>query len=304
MNWKIIFGLAFAFIAVNLLFVYWFVPLDTVEFSFKQTPRNYNFSLNNAESMQFYENMRFQKKEIPYKINPECTLRKKSEMERAMEILSNQTPLSFRPVSVEEEITITCQDENKIEGNLFIAGEGGPVNITRTDNFNVILYGKILLIRDSNCERPNIAIHELLHVLGFDHSPNPRNIMYNTSKCSQILSDDMVEAINDLYSVSSYADLSFENVSAKMNGRNLDLNLSIRNNGLANAGNSKLMIYADDKLIKETDVQPIKIGFGLTMTFGNLFVNQVDVNELKLSLQGDFSELDKDNNIIKLEIKE
>ena len=58
---------------------------------------------------------------------------------------------------------------------LFIAGEGGPSNITKSGDFSVITHGSILLIKESKCERPNIAIHELLHALGFDHSENPNN---------------------------------------------------------------------------------------------------------------------------------
>ena len=59
----------------------------------------------------------------------------------------------------------------------FIAGEGGPTNITVSGKYNVITHGSILLIRESRCSIPTIAIHELLHVLGFKHSNNLRFII-------------------------------------------------------------------------------------------------------------------------------
>lgn len=303
MNFKLILSVIFIILVVNLLFFYWFFPHDTIEFSLAQTPKNYNFSLSSEKGMQFYENLRFPEKQISYKINDACTLQKKADMTRALEIISNETILEFNSVPSGEEVTITCQNQNKIEGNLFVAGEGGPINITRTDNFNVIFYGKILLIRDSNCERPNVAIHELLHVLGFDHSENKNNIMYSVTKCNQEISDDIISTINELYSVQSLPDLSIENITAKMDVRSLDLNLSIRNHGLKDSEKTKLKIYADDKLIKEADVQEIKIGYGLTMTFGNIFVSKINVDEIKLVIETSSNELSKENNVIKLEIK-
>ncbi|GAI14097.1 unnamed protein product, partial [marine sediment metagenome] len=52
----------------------------------------------------------------------------------------------------------------------------------------------------------------------------------------------------------SYPDLSFENVSAVMNGRYLDTNMSIRNNGLKDSEKTKIEIYADGKLVKEIEL--------------------------------------------------
>jgi hypothetical protein len=252
--------------------------------------------------MQFYENMRFTGNEISYRIY-ECPLQKKYDMERAFEIISNLTVLEFYETEINEEIFITCDSRNKIENNLFIAGEGGPVNITSTNNFNVIFNGQILLIRDSKCENPNVATHELLHVLGFDHSLNQGSIMYNITKCSQRVGEDVVGKINNLYSHPSYSDLVFENVSANMRGKYLDSNITIKNHGLKDAENIKLKIYADEKLLKEISVDSVKIGYGLTLTLNNILVAKININELKFEISHNSPELDKENNEIKLEIK-
>jgi hypothetical protein len=298
---KIIFGGIFIILVVSLLVFYWLIPRGAIDFGTKTG--NYNFSISHGyEEMQFYKNMRFPASKISYRIL-DCPLQKEDEMEHAFDILSNETILDFYAVNSNEEISVTCDSQNRIEGGLFIAGEGGPTNITKAGEFNVILSGKILLIRESKCERPNIAIHELLHVLGFEHSSNPKNIMYPISKCDQIIGEDIVGLINELYSYPSYPDLIFENVSAKMEGRFLDVNVSVRNNGLNDADTATMIIYADGKEIKKIDFEPLQIGYGRMMVLENVWISRLVVNELEFYIDYDGNELDKENNRIKLEIK-
>ncbi|MFH1918133.1 MAG: matrixin family metalloprotease, partial [Nanoarchaeota archaeon] len=249
----------------------------------------------------FYDNMRYPDSTISYRID-DCPLQKKNDMEGALEILSNKTLLEFQPVIIDEEISITCDSKNRVEGSLFIAGEGGPTNITRAGEFNVISHGMILLIKESKCERPNVAIHELLHALGFEHSLNSNNIMYNISKCDQIIGDDTIELINELYTLPSYPDLAIENVSAVMNGKFLDTNISIRNNGFKESGATNIMIYADDKLVKEVELSSLGIGHGSIILLENVLVLNLNVKELKFVINSDFDELDKRNNEIVLSV--
>jgi hypothetical protein len=282
--------------------LYWFIPLGTIEFGVLSSG-NSNFSLNPlGGEMQFYENLRYPSSDISYKID-NCPLQKKDDMFRAFEIIENQTLINFYSVGNNEEISVTCDGGARIEEGLFIAGEGGPVNITQSENFNVIHKGSILLIRNSKCENPNIALHELLHALGFDHSSNPNNIMYNFSKCSQTIGEDTLNLLNWLYSFPSYPDLAFENISAKMNGRYLDTNMTIRNNGLADSEKAMLKISADGKVIKELDLSEIRIGSGKLIFIKNVFILDRSVELLEFSIDSNFNELDKNNNLAILEIK-
>jgi len=301
MRLKIFFSFVFILFAIFLLAFYWFIPFKTIDFGTKTG--NSNFSLNNETGdMQFYPNMRYPNPEISYKIE-DCPLQKEDDMEMAFEIISNMSVLEFYPVNYDEEISVTCDSKNKLEGGLFIAGEGGPTNITKAGNFNVILHGKILLIRESRCEKPNIALHELLHALGFKHSSNPNNIMYHITKCEQTIGSDIIELINELYLVPSYPDLSFENVSAIMHGRYLDANISIGNNGLKDSEKAKLIIYVDEKLVKEINLDIIKIGYWRIIELKNIWIKKVNIEKLEFFIDSDFNELDTDNNKIILEIK-
>lgn len=303
MGWKIFFNVIFALFAISLFIFYWFIPFKTIEFGAESGHSNFTLNDSDNGNMQFYSRMRFPSPKISYKID-NCPLQKEDDMEEAFEIISDITLLDFYSKSYGEEIFVTCDSKNRIEGGLFIAGEGGPTNITKTENFNVILNGKILLIRESQCETPNIAIHELLHVLGFDHSDNPNNIMYYLSKCGQTIGQDQIDLINELYSVPTYADLSFENVSATMRGRYLDASISVRNHGLKASEKTKVVIYVDKKLIEEIELDSIEIGFGRTIILRNIWVSQINVEQLEFFIDSDFEELEKNNNRIILQIKE
>ncbi len=300
MGWKSVFSLIFMLLVVGLLIVYWFIPFGEREFF--TGSGNSNFSENKSSGMQFYENMRFPSPEISYRIE-NCPLQKEDDMERGFDIIKNLTVLDFYPVNSDEEIFVTCTSKNRVEEGLFIAGEGGPVDITQTENFNVIFYGEILLIKDSECSKPNVATHELLHVLGFNHSENSKNIMYPISKCSQTIGDDIPQLLNELYSVESYPDLALDNISAVMHGKYLNANFTVRNDGLKDSEKATIKVYADDKQVKEFDLEIIKIGYGRVFTLSNLIIPQLNVEKLEFSVETDFNELSKVNNKVFLEIK-
>lgn len=283
----------------GLLAVYWFNPFAYGSFG---TSGNSNFNLNNSTiGMQFYENMRYPDSKISYKVIG-CPLQKKNDMQMAFEIIENKTILEFYEVQSDQEISVTCEDNVKLNEGLFIAGEGGPENIFQSGNFNIILNGMILLIRDSQCPEPNVAIHELLHALGFDHSKNPDNLMYNISNCNQEIGEDTISFINEIYSIESLPDLVLENVSARTHKIYLDFNASIKNNGFVSSGKSSFDIYVDGKFLKSFDVDKLKVGSGITLSVVNIPVLDLNVKKVNFYVNYSGSELDKKNNEIELNI--
>jgi hypothetical protein len=299
MGFKSIIVLISVFILISLL-VFYFIPYNSLYFSMQSQDTNFSQE-NNA--MQYYPNMRFPSNELSYKIF-NCTLQKENDMQYAFEIVSNITPLKFNPVLNDEEISVTCEEKERYdEDGLFIAGEGGPTNITSAKNFNVITKGEILLLKPSDCPKPNVAIHELLHVFGFKHSDNPNNIMYSVTNCDQTLSKDVLHLLNELYSIPSYPDLILENVSGILKGRFLSINFSVINGGLQTAKESKAVIYIEDKIVDEIELPVLKIGQGRFIYTKNIWVPQTNVKELTFVINSNFNEITKENNNATLIIK-
>jgi len=306
MSWKTVLSLLFFFVVVVLLVFYWILPFGRVlQFGYPAGNGNSNFSIGNSSlvDMQFYENMRYQNKEITYHMG-DCPIAKTDEMNRAFDIIENLTVVSFKAVPEgQEEISITCESSARVAGRTFIAGEGGVTNVTATDNFNVIFNGMILLLRETKCSDPIVGIHELLHSMGFDHSSNPENMMYPTVNCGQTIGEDVVNQINNLYSFESLADVSIESASAEIHGNYLDLSLTLKNNGLIGSADSRLVVYADDRNIKELDVDSMSVGAGREISLTNIFLLRSGVEEIKLVVEYSPSELDKENNVLVLQVK-
>ena len=284
---------------IGLLFFYYFIPLKRVVFAPEEM--NSNFSLVKKSDMQFYPNMRFPYSNISYRMS-DCNLKKQNDMELAFSILGNLTLLDFYSVEENEDIFVTCDEKLRYDGDYFIAGEGGPTEIINATNFNVIFQGEILLIEDSDCPNPNIALHELLHVFGFKHSENPNNIMYNITRCEQTISEDIISLLNDLYSVPNYPDLVLKDVSVLKKGSFLDINVSVMNYGLKDSGDFVVGVYSEDSLIKELNFEAIEIGSGRATFVKNIFTMK-PIDEIEIVIETDFPEIDEENKI-KLEIKD
>ena len=128
--------------------------------------------------------------------------------------------------------------------------------------------------------------------------------MYNFTKCTQIIGDDTVQLINDVYSLESRADLVFEaeNTSALMHSRYLDLNMTIKNYGLKDASESTVKVMVDDEEIKEIAVGEITIGNGKVITIQNIWVSERSPEKIDLVIDAGFEELSKENNIISFNV--
>lgn len=288
----------FLLFLVLTLNIYWFASPSQIQFDqpFFNNSVNSEFSISNSSNpVLFYDNMRFPYRNISYSIDENCSIQKKSNMKEAFDIIQNITVLRFYPNKT-GEILVSCQDKTVVDNGMFIAGEGGPTKIIQSGKYNLILGGQILLIRDPSCSKPQVAVHELLHVLGFNHSENKRNIMYPYSKCTQTIGEEIPTTINELYSDPSLPDLAFENINATIKSGLLDFNLTVRNIGITDAGNSTLKVYINDKVIKEYALDSLQAGTGLKLTSTNIFAKRLNINKIAFEISNNFQELDKGNN--------
>lgn len=289
-------------IVISFLVFYFLIPGNAIIYKSKNANSNFIVG-NDTVQMQFHPNMRFPTTNISYHINNNCSILKKESMIEGFGVIENRTLLKFYP-SNDAQVNVICQNNYKLNNGMFIAGEGGPTKVISENKFNVILGGKILLIKNPKCAHPNVEVHELLHVLGFVHSKNKKNIMYPVSDCSQTLGNDIPALINKLYSTPSYPDLIVSNASAEINGRYLNLNFSVTNDGLLKSNSTTAKVYADDILVKTTTIRPLDIGNGLDISFTNIFLKKIKTNEIKIIVVNRTNELSTDNNKIILTRKD
>lgn len=251
----------------------------------------------------FAENLRFNHNNISFLIESSCSDKRRNSMLDAFrEFEDKMGIISFYEVFVDADIEVGCSDDYISVGeNLFAAGEGGPSKIINTSGFKVIEKGKISLYDDQRCDYPIVELHELLHVFGFDHTGNPSSIMYNTSKCNQRITSDMIQTIQDLYTIEPRPDILIENLSAVKRGKYLDFNITILNEGLVNVEAVKLTLIADDREFQDIDMGELGVGYGRNLEVVNSKLPSSRSEEIVFALDYDnlIEEFSESNNIRK-----
>ena len=230
-------------------------------------------------------------------------------MKKAFFELQNRVQLiSFYP-EIENpgvaDILVGCsEDYISKEENSFIAGEGGPTKIINSSLYNVILNGKILLYKESECDFPIVETHELLHVFGFNHINNPKDIMYNLSSCNQEISQETIDMLNSLYKIETLPDLYVSEINATKKGRYLDFEIEVRNQGLTEAENVGLYVSTDGKKIENFSLGDIELGAGKRIWVTSLKLPSRNVKSVKFIIdrENKIKELRRDNNEITLSV--
>jgi len=268
-----------------------------------------------SEVRQFNTNMKFNHNAISYHIFSDCEEDKKSRMLEAFNYLSNEVGIiSFYESLQNPDIEVSCSEKNKdseVKSEYFIAGEGGAKEIIQTGKYNVITNGTILLYKSMSnsikCDTPNVEIHELIHVFGFDHSQSQASIMNPyLSSCNQRLDPSIVSELKRLYSLENLPDIYFENISAVKKGKYLDFNLTVKNAGTINANKVILSILDDNELAETRDLGDIDYGAGILVRITNLKLVHLNPSQIQFIIDRDnkINELDKANNIAEVKFSE
>ncbi|NPE26837.1 matrixin family metalloprotease [Methanococcoides sp. SA1] len=251
----------------------------------------------------FSENLRFNHDLISYWISEDCDADRRGDMIEAFSLFSGEVGvISFYENEIGADIMVGCSDEFiELGENLFAAGEGGPSRIINTSGFKVIEEGKIKLYNGAECTYPIVALHELCHVFGFDHSPDPKNIMYNTSDCSQRMSEDMKELMIELYAIEPLADAKVEDFWAEFDGKYLNFNISVLNEGMVDISDINLTILADEDVVDEIEMGKIEVGYGRILRVENVRVSRgFEKIEFVLDFANVVRELNEENNVVEV----
>lgn len=222
---------------------------------------------------QFIPNLRFNHNDLTYYSDGSCSLDKMQRMKEAFEIIQNKTKIiSFRVGVADSDIFISCSDkEVENSKNVFIAGEGGPREYVNSTIYPIIIRGEILLYKSSDCKSPVVELHELLHVFGFNHTSNEKDIMYPyIVGCNQVLSQEYIDDLISLYSIKPTSDLYFGDVNASEAGRYLNFNLSVINRGMIAEQNASVEVYVGSESLGRFYLDGIDLGAGKEFRVGNL----------------------------------
>ncbi len=263
------------------------------------------------EVRQFYPNMKFNHNSISYEIDSACSEEKNQRMIEAFNELENKVGIiSFYPVSIEPDIEVSCSEREKlsVQKDYFIAGEGGAKEIIQTRRYNVITNGIVLLHGNPHgfykCEWPNIELHELLHVFGFDHSQDKDSLMYRyLESCDQKLDEGIINDLKQLYSQKNLADLYFERVVGIKKGRYLDFNVSIKNSGVIAAENVILSVFDNENKLEDFELNDVSFGAGVNFQVQNLKLRSRSSENIEFVIDAGnlINEIDEKNNIAKLD---
>jgi len=306
----------FIIISILVYQIYLSIPGEPQELEFivkEQQEQNIN---GVSEVKQFYPNMKFNHNTISYKIDVVCDAKKRGRVISAFDELSyNVNIIKFYESQENPDIEVICdkEKETNVNDDHFIAGEGGANEIIQTGKFNVINKGLILLydnsdLRTLECSYPNVELHELMHVFGFDHSSNKESLMYPyLDSCNQKLDNSIIEKLNSLYSQPNLPDLYFEDVKAIKKGIYLDFNLTIKNSGDIGAKNLNFSVFDEGELVESRKIGngTLDYGAGFIIEIANFKLLHRNPKEISfvLDYENVIAELDESNNIAKVEFE-
>ena len=259
-----------------------------------------------GRGLQFYGRMRYRSNVIPYWIEDSCSLDKQRDILDAFKAVESETVLEFVADREMAEIRVLCAEleEEKGKQKHILAGEGGPSEIINTSRYGVIFAGEIALYRDEKGDTPQVAIHELLHALGFDHNDDKDSIMYPITSCGQTIDATILSEMSRLYAEETLPDLVMDEVEVVKQGGYLHFNVTVSNQGLADVGEAKLVVEADGNFVQEFLLGEVEIGASRILSAQFIKVKR-DVEELRFSVRGDEGagqELDGENNVVEIMI--
>jgi len=294
-------------VLVSFAYVYQNMAQDAVEFERGNVVPEPVAMVDYGTVPVFSENLRFNHNDISYFIEDDCNDVRRSAMIEAFGLFEEAMGIVlFYEVRRNADIDVGCSDDYiKVGERLFAAGEGGPSRIINTSVFKTIEKGKIVLYDEPRCDRPTVEIHELGHVFGFDHSSDPKNIMYNVSNCEQEISDDMVELIVGLYSIEALADATIKDVKAVTKGKYLDFNITVLNEGLIGIDGINLTIFVDGEEVQVMELGEIGIGYGRTLKATNVRLPSGGVEKIDFVVDNEDAvrEFNEGNNFVSMEMK-
>ena len=164
--------------------------------------------------------------------------------------------------------------------------------------------GKVSLYKNERCKETKLALHEILHVLGFDHNNNPKSIMYPVTGCDQTLDLYIINEINRLYSQDSLPDLAILKVDANKTYYGASFKISVINLGYVDAKETRVEIFAGQSRVANYSLGILLPGMTSTLEVKNLKIPKSTSSLKFYTTYNDSKELHLDNNLAEIFLKQ
>ncbi len=178
---------------------------------------------------------------------------------------------------------------------IIVIGEA-KLDTIDTGMFNLTKSADMVFTPTDDCQNKVTAVHELGHILGLAHTTDVNSVMFNSVDCKAKITQNMIDAVDVLYSIKELPDLYFGPIDAKKTGGNIELNFTVLNRGLVTSKSVPVEIKMDDKIVKILDIPPIEAG---EEWWSQMTIPDESFSSIRLEI-GAQEEFDKENNVMNL----
>jgi len=221
-----------------------------------------------------------------------------------------------------KDADITIEWVKKLKSESLDAAGNTDIKFFNQTKFKILTKADIQLLNVvegqelTNFDMTNLAVHEIGHALGLNHNDAEDSIMNPTlkipSKEIKAITRPEIQPLLDTYRILPKPDLYvspnstvtkiFDKYLFKENYY-INATIAVENIGMVNSANIKILIKADDMIVREDESPEIPLGSIFTRTYVNLPVDKnFSFIEVIVDPENLVDELDEGNNRLVLRV--